>query len=475
MRTALLAFAATTCLGLLLTACGGGGGTTTAPAAIPAPTTPASSSPVQEINNFTGPSSKMSISFKIPSKAPSQAQRAQLTSVRATKAVSALRRTIANTSPSAALRALGQKKPAFISPQTYVVEFVLTDSSNNVQVDDSTNCYQLECSMTFDAPVGTGFTGTLYLYNTSYYLVGAGTYTPISVTLGNTTTVPLTVNGLVAYIAIQLSNNGPFLDDPGTQPTFTVTPVAEDYNENVITTPGVLIDSNLYQIGTVTLSVDTDTLPSAPQTLTPQADLSFLPVSYTYQGETQESSINFTATANETGASPYVPVLYTWDDPYPTQVGSNSISITPTSLNWTNQGGYPVVQGDPTFNNEGGGGNYTYYDLEFPLGTNSGTYTLGLTDNSTTFGGNITISDNSGCTGGSGVVASYSPALGSTAYTLLSGSPFFQITMGSSGATNTCVIIATDGTNTSQLNIYTDSSSLTIQSKIKTQSQARKH
>lgn len=474
MRSTLLTCAATASLSMILTACGGGGSGTTptaAPASVQAPAASSTPSPVQEINNFTGPSSKVTISFKIPSKppTPAQAKRMNLASLRAAKVASGHVRTLSNTSPSAALRALGQTKPQYITPYTYYVEFVLTDSSQVVQVDDYAYCGGNSCSMQFDAPIGTGFTGTLYLYDYGYYLVGAGTAGGISVTLGNTTNVPLTVNGVVTYLNILSSNYGPFLDDPSSAATpFTVTPQALDLDGNVLTTPGVLIDSNLYQIGSVTLGVDNDTLPSAPQTLTPQADLSFLGTTYNYQGASQEGSINFNVIANEIGAGPYVPVLYTFSSPYPTQSGSLSITTTPVSLTWNNSpSGYPQSPGDPILTPNGGSGSWTYFNFEFPLATNTNTYTLGLTDTSSAGqAAGITLTDNGACIANS--VASYNPPLTTlTPYGFVNGPPYVQITMNSSGATFGCAVYASDGVNTSELDIYTDSSSLLIQGKVR--------
>ena len=265
----------------------------------------------------------------------------------------------------------------------------------------------------------------------------------------------ITLNGVVTYFNIVSDNTGPFLDDPGSPPVMNVNVYPADEYGDTITTPGILLDNTFTQIGSVSLSVDTDTTPSALQTLAVNTDLSFGPIAYTYQGATQEPSINFTATEVPTGG-PLVPSFYSYGYLAGTNSGSLAIGTTPTSLNWTNPNGYSGTGGAPLTNLPSATGT-----VQFPLATNAGTYTFGLADTSTTFGTNITLTAPA-C---GGVTSSYAPGLGSQTYTSLSSGTYFQITMGSASATSSCVITASDGVNTATLHLYTDQSSIVISGK----------
>jgi hypothetical protein len=271
---------------------------------------------------------------------------------------------------------------------------------------------------------------------------------------------------------INSDNTGPFLDDPGSPQTMNLNISPVDEQGDSLSTPGVLLDSTFTQIGSISLSVDTDTTPTAPtalnpQTLNPNPDLSFGPATYVFNGAFSEANITFTATEVATGG-PLVPSFYSQGSLAATQSGTLAITMTPTALQWTNPSGYPSLASDPLTNM----GTIalptpqTTATAQFPLATNAGTYTFGLVDTSTTFGGTIALSA-VGC----GVVTSlYAPALGpSVSYASLSSGSYFQITMGSAGATNSCVITASDGTNTATLSLYTDQSSIVISGK------ARKH
>jgi hypothetical protein len=461
----LLGFALAASLGVFATACGGGGGgSATTPAAAPA--TVPTGVPFQGVSNFSGPTGKVTVSLKVPPapKTPaSAATRAKAAAFLASHAGKI--RTLANTSPTASIRAaaasaIASRKPAFIPPNIWFLEYVLTDSANSTVIDDEEgSCDSESCTNTFNAPIGNGMNVTLYLYDYNDYLVAAGTAGGVNVTLGNNTPVNITLNGVVTFFSILSDNNGPFLDDPSGSTSFNLSVYPEDEYGDTLSTPGVLLDNTFTQIGSVSLTVDTDTTSNTAQPLAANSDLSFGPSAFTYRGAMQEGSINFTATEVPTGG-PLVPSFNTSGSVADTQLGALTINTTPTSLQWTNPNNYPILASDPVTNLPNSSGT-----AEFPLATNAGTYTFGLLDTSTTFGGTITLSAlNCG-----GVTTTYAPALGPQSYASLSSGSYFQITMGSAGATNTCVITATDGQTSATLNIYTNQSSIVIQGK------ARKH
>jgi hypothetical protein len=201
-----------------------------------------------------------------------------------------------------------------------------------------------------------------------------------------------------------------------------------------------------------------------PQTIAPNSDLSFGPATYVFQGAALEPNINFTATEVPTGG-PLVPSFNTFGNgALATGSGTRQILTIPTSLQWINPIGYPrlATASDPITNLPSSAGT-----AEFPLATNAGTYSFGLLDTSTTFGGNITLTDNGQC---SGITANYIPILNSPSpYASLTTAPYVQIQMGSSAATSMCIVTASDNLHTATLQIYTDQSTLTIQNK------ARKH
>jgi hypothetical protein len=484
MRTTFISLGALGTLAAFLTACGGGGSNATPASPVSAPAPVASINPNQTVNNFTGPTSKVTVSIKVPPRIQaSAALRAKVLKKYGIKNADVHVRTMANTSPSAAIRAAGlqqnrwaaqeQKRtgrdPTFISGATQFLEFVLTDSLNNVLVDTTAGCNSSTCSPTFTVPVGNGYNVTLYLYDSCNFLISAGTTTGVNVALGVTTPVNITLNGVVRFFDIANAASQPFVADPSASQIFNVSVTAFDADSQPITTPGVLLDYTFTQIASVTLAVDTDATPAAPQTLTPQSDLSFLPTSYTLLGAGTESSVNWTATPVTTGG-PIVPSFNTVGGTGGTNNGSSGITVNPATLSWSNINNYGKP-GGPNFTGNGQSGPTTLWSIEFPLANNSGTYAFALAENATAFAGNITLTDNGGC---SGITSSYLPALGLpvTPYQTLAALPYVRITMGSSAVSfAACVITATDDAPTprsASLTIYTDQTSLTIQNKART-------
>ena len=133
-----------------------------------------------------------------------------------------------------------------------------------------------------------------------------------------------------------------------------------------------------------------------------------------------------------------------------------TITVNQPSLTWTSQSsGY-------NWNDVTDTGKNTQFSAEFSSPTQQ-SYMFGLNE-SLAYSGNITLSDNGGSCSG---VATTTPALNTpTAYTTLSTSPFVIVTLTGTGTSNGCTIIATDdNSNTSTLQLYVDSSTVTIQGK----------
>lgn len=485
LRTTITALGSAAALALVLTACGGGGGSATSPSAQSAPTQATQPNENQTVNNFSGPSAKMTVSIKVPGRTPtSAAVKAQIKKLYGAFRTDSHLREMQNTAATPAMRALGtaihnfakqtetstRKSPQYVPGATELMEIVVSDQANDtIYVDSSNNtCNTNSCTATINAPVGTNMNVTIYLYD-GYcgFLIAAGTTSGVTVTLGNTTPVNLTLNGVVAHWMFTTTASLPFLEDPTGVQSFNVTVEATDWDYDIITsttTPAsYLIDSGFNQITGLNFSVQggaTDITTGQSFPLAPNPDLTFNAVAYNFAANnTEEGGTEPDIAAQEVSGSQLVPNLNTEGVTAGTDTGYFYMPINSTSLTWTNPNGYPVSTGDPQFASDGGSGNYTYFTLEFPLPNNSGTYTFGLNDTSSTVT-NITITDNGSC---GGVTSSYTPSLGvPTAYPL---SP--QITMGSSGATSSCAVYASDGSNTSELDIYTDSSSLTIQNKVR--------
>ena len=495
MRTSLIAFGAAGALAALLAACGGGG-SGTAPVVQASPAAVASINPNQTVNNFTGPTSKMTVTINVPPRVQAPlALRQKVAKLYGTKNADANVRSMANVSPSAVIRAAGQQQnryaaqvqqrtgrdPTFISGSTEFVEFVLSDSSNNPLVDSINSCTTGSCTNNYTVPVGTGFTVSLFLYDDCNFLIGAGALTNQTVNAGVNNPVTVTINGVVRYFNVTSTVTNLLGTPAGAQSVpLTITPFDED--NDVITTPGVLLDSTFRQITSVSLSVDAaDTTPTGTTSILIPANLTATPT-YAYAGTGGETSVNWTSTV--TPGSPIVPNLFNSNFGTPALTESPatlSIPVTPIQLSWTNPTGYPVAQGDPQLipdplNPSGPG--YTDWILEFPNPVNPNPaipspppITVGVSENLPGFAGNITLSDNGNCVGV--VTNGYVPAFpGTYPYSQLSAPPYVQISMNSSTASSVCMVTAVDDAapfRTSNLFIYTDQTNIVIQDK------ARKH
>lgn len=483
MRTTFIALGAIGSLGAILAAGCGGGGSSSTPSTVSSPAPLSSINPNQGVNNFTGPSSQVTVSINVPARAPvSKAIRSKLHQLYGPRSLDKNVRSMANTSPTASIRAAGLQQdrwsqgvfqrtgrdPSFVSNATTFMEFVLTDVNNNVLVDQTGGCTTGNCTHTFTVPIGTSYTATLYLYDNCDFLLSAGSVGNVSVVAGVNPGLTITLNGVVTYFDVETTGaTTPFLADPSGAQSFnvTVTPLDVDFNgHTTVTTPGVLIDSTFTQITSVNLALDptaTDVTPAGTTSVPVPPNLILAPTAYSFSGTGTETQVMWTATPVTTGV-PIVPSFNTWGSPQTTAARTLTITDNAPTLTWTNPNNYPLASGDPQF----AATSATNWNVEFPLQTNSNSYTFGLNENATVGFTSITLSA-ANCGISPVIVASYNPAVpGTYLYSALSGG--VQFTMGSTGPTSTCVVTATDDAvpaRTATLSFFTDSSNLTIQSK----------
>jgi hypothetical protein len=519
MRNTLIALGAIGSLAAALAACGGGGSGTTpatlAPAAVP------SGVPLPNtVSNFTGPSSRITVSIAIPQHTlASAAVKAKIQAQYGSRLNNARVRTMWNVSPSATMRTWAQaqnrlayhyeqsthRDPTFVSGYTGYMEFVLSDTNSDVLVDQTVQCHDGTCTMSINAPVGSGFVASLYLYDYCGYLLSAGSTSNVAVTTGTNPPLTILLDGVVYYFDLETTANTPLIDDVSQAQTFGVNIYPYDIDYENITTPGTLVDYTLTPITGVDLSVDqpdphpTGTtlvaVPTAVPSPYPSVAAITLSKSYTFAGTTNESgSVDFTAVPVTSG-NPVTPNLYSYGYSYPTQA-STKISLTalPVQLIWTNPAGFPNPEGSPGYyvpSPSPSGNTNTFipqfsqiatniWAFEFPsLNNGQGGGQLGLQEIAVQpssapipipFGGSINLTDTL-CSG----VFSY-PSPGPLAYPspppsygLVFNVSAFNLASPNPGPSGTpCTVQATDNSvqaRTAYLNVYYDSSSLTIQSR----------
>jgi hypothetical protein len=476
MRTTIIAAGTIVSLGVILAACSGGG-SSSAPATVASPIAVASMNPNQVVNTFTGPSSQLTVSIKVPARTtPSAALMAHLKSINGMARNDKHLRMMSNTSPTASLRALGMQQhiyagqveastrrdPTFISGATEFMEFVIS-SGATVLVDDTSGCNQSSCTANFTVPVGTNYTATLYLYDDCGFLIAAGSVNNLTVNAGNNTPLTITLNGLVAYFNLS-SSAASFIADPSqSNSNVTITGTALDWDGDVITTPGVLLDSNFNQITGLTLTQDGPDVTPASAAFPLQPNLSFGPSApFSFAGTGSEPAVNFTAT--EVSGSQIVPNLYNPQNGSPAGTNNGVLAITdnPVSVSWVNNPTTPYpISGD---NNSPLFIQASPAVLEFPTLNGDGTVALGLSSNAPAYTGNVTITDNGACGG----IVSYNGA--STGYQMLAASPFVVLTSSSqSSSESSCALTATVNATGQQsvLQVDYDSSTVTIQNKVR--------
>jgi len=484
MRTTIIALASLGAFAAVLAACGGGGGGGSAPAQVAAPVPAPTGTEMgnQTVNNFTGASSQVTVTIKVPPQnAPPPGMDAHLRAQFGAKITNPYIRLISNTSPSATIRTVGAQQhryagdierstgrsPAFVSGATNFMEFVLS-SGATVLVDDIRTCNTNSCTATLTVPTGTGYTATLYLYNNCAFLLGAGSVGGVSVVQGANPPLTITINGVAAYIDMAVTNTLPVIADPLEAQPFTVTLTPRDWNGNAITTPGVLLDSNFNQITGINVSQNGVDVTPATTAVTPAPNLSMTTI-FNFAGTnalTPIGATTITFTGTEVAGSQLVPALYTGGHVAGgTNIYTASVLDTPATLMWSNPVGYPLaatIAQDPQLF-AGGIFNGTTPEeyIEFPTAVNNNTYMIGLAENVAAYAGNVTITDNGQC----GFIFSY-PTI-TTPYQTFAASPYVQIHMQSNSPSGgLCSLTATDvAGRTALLNFYVTQSNLTIQNK----------
>jgi hypothetical protein len=396
--------------------------------------------------NFTGPGTKVTVSVQIPRRAGTQGAITQAAyhKLYPSRLADKNIRTMAQTAPTAKIRAAGAaqnayrarieqsqtRKPEYVSPTTYYMEFVIS-SGSTIEVDEVTTCSisSSTCTGNFDAPIGTGLTATLFLYDDCAFLLSAGSLANQTIVAGEANNLSITLNGVVDHFAMTTNPTQSPYTGGGTQypplalyqggafpQNFSIALTPYDADENTISSPGVLIDDNFIQVA----SVGVATPPEAGLTLTSSstvpvpanpANMSATPITYTWDGSGPSGSLAFFGTPAETG-SPLIPAAVTSsacggypNDCYHVQSGSESsellLYVVQPAMSWTNPNGiYPG--GSPPGSWYGG----ATWNLELgaPPTTPPVIYQLGVEENIPYSSNTITFTDVGGNCASTGIV-----------------------------------------------------------------------
>jgi hypothetical protein len=506
MRSTIFVFGALGSLAILVAACGGGGGNSSpTPAGLgaigaTAPGPAASINPTtDQVVNFTGPGTKVTVSIQIPHKPGTQALVSQAAYHKLYPYRSADKniRTMSQTSPTAKLRAAGaaqsayklrieqsqKRKPAYVSSNTFFMEFVIS-SGSTIEVDEVTNCSvsSSTCTGSFDAPVGTGLVATLFLYDDCGLLLSAGSANE-TIVLGQANNIAITLNGVVDHFFMSTnptvsqydsgSQNPPLqLYQGGSFPqAFTVGLTPFDADGNTITSPGVLIDDNFIQIASVNLAPPNETgLAPTSTTNIPvpanPANMVNSPVSYTWDGSGPPAGLVWVGTPVETGTA-LVPAAVTShacgglpNDCQGIQFGGTSslldLNIVGAGLTWTNPNDL-TPSSNPAASWYGG----STWNLEIgaPPTTPPAIFSIGIADNIPYTSNTITFTDNGGNCAGLGIVNPLPTPIAAFTW------PQTGVDLSIAATTNgQCELDATDlFANTSALTITVNNPSITIQ------------
>jgi hypothetical protein len=397
MKTSYIAFGTVATLAAALAACSGGGGGSVPTA--PAGTGNLAAPPTSFGTSVTGPTGTVKVSVVIPQRSgATSARSARMHKLFGPKHADAHIRSMANTSPTASVRKVGaqinkyaaqveatnRRNSQYVSPSTYYMEFVVTDSTNqNVVLDQAIYCGGGTCTGNYGVPVGTGYNVSLFLYDDCDYLLSVGTASGVAVTQGATTQVPITLNGVAAYVDVgPNANQSPFIADPSEAQTFNVGVALIDADYNTITTPGRPVDESFTPITGISVvlsdgdgNTPSDVTPNATQTLTvspltPGASpvpYAYTTSNYTYAGTGLEKNVYWSATTTSSG-NPTVPNVatgtcapyYNGCGPYSPNghtyaSGSNYIAVTKVQLIFTNPEGFPNPEGSPGYYSPGQG------------------------------------------------------------------------------------------------------------------------
>ena len=493
--------AAASALAAVLTACGGGGGTAPSTAIVPVPSSVATMPPNITVVNKSGPTSTLSITITIPQHktAPTTDVVRRIHTIYGKKTTDAHIRTMANTAATRTVRAAGVtlnkwatafeklngRAPDYVSNATYEMELVVSDGTTT-ESDGTAQCSvsSSTCTGNFQVPIGSNYTVALYLYDSCNYLLSAGAATGVMVVAGTNQPLLITLNPVVAYLDITTTATSPFVEaTDDAQNNFTVTVTPFDADDYTITSPGIPIDETLTTISGVTLATDgtygdltgstSVTLPVTAVAQSPATAYSFPAQTYSFTGTGgSESQIEWSASLNTTG-SPLIPGA-NYPNDHGLNAGNNgtgylSIPVNLAALTWTNPQGYssstagaPNVQ--PTTSP---GAGMTATNVEFP-GPITGSFLFGLSESDPNFTGNITLTDNGGC---SGVIASTTPTDQAptpppTAYSTLSTYPFVTVQVSASAHSSGCTLIATDDQGRiADLDLFVNQANITVSGK----------
>jgi len=536
VRSSLFIFAAVGSLAVAAACSGGGGGGGSsmpgAGSAVPAgpsaaPLTAASISPnTTQVVNFTGPGAKVTVSIRIPRKAgqpQSLMSESTYHALYGSRAKDRNLRTMAQTSPTSKIRTAGARQflytralekstgrlPQYVSSATNYMEFVVSDNLGNIDVDEVAYCGPnvTTCTGSFDAPAGTGYTLTLFLYDYCSYLLSAGSLTNQTITVGTNNPFTITLNGVVDHFFMTTtptvspygntgSGNLDFYQGLSFTQAFTMTllPMDADNDEitNITTPPSVLMDDNFYTIASVNVTPQFDAAnagfsPLAVQNVPIPADPTLLtnsvgstPIPYNWDGTGTTCCTAEWVAAPVEGAGPLVPTAVTSPAAFTLCGGlygeaCNGIqfaggssylygSITAAGMNWENTQNI-IVNGNPSGSFYGGGG--WNLELAAPPTTPPVVYTLGVEDNipyyTTVPGSNqiaLTFTD------GLGLCAAQN-ILNPLPSTVTAGNfnwPVQTVNLSIDATTNgSCVLSVSDNYgNASLLNIFVNNPSVTI-------------
>jgi len=387
MRNSYIAFGTIATLAAALAACSGGGSS-------PSPSVGNSNlqAPPQSFGaptTITGPAGNVTLSITIPQRSGASAARsAAIHKLYGPKHADAHIRSMANTSPTASVRAVGaqinryaaqleasnRRGAQYIAYGTRYMELVITDASNNVVVDKANYCYGTTCTGSYSVPVGTGYHVSLFLYDDCAYLLSVGTVAGVNVTQGATTPVTITLNGVAAYVDVEPNSPlNPFIADASEHQTFNVGATLIDADYNTIWAPGQPVDESLKAISGISVvltdsngSTPTDVTPTATQIIsvspfpgTSPVPYQYTTTNYTYAGVGSEKSVVWSATTTSSGSPLVASSLATGEcapspgcGPYSPNgrtyaSGSGHINVTPVQLIFTNPEGFlcPVGTG----------------------------------------------------------------------------------------------------------------------------------
>lgn len=206
------------------------------------------------------------------------------------------------------------RSPQYVSPNTYWMEFVMS-SGSTIQVDEVVYCSvsSNQCVGNFDAPIGTGLTASLFLYDNCGFLLSAGSVGSQTITAGAANAISITLNGVVDHFALVPSTS--LYAGAQFATAFGLALTAFDAENQGITLPGVPIDATFTQIASVNVQPTNSPGGITPTTVNiaipgDPTQLSTFPAGFSWDGTGGAGSVGFTAIPVTTG-SPLIPAAIT--------------------------------------------------------------------------------------------------------------------------------------------------------------------